>query len=142
MMVNNGFTDGGVGVDAFGKADQLDVLVVQLIHDLNEVGDAAAEAVEAPDDEGVAWAEGIEEAVELGALAAAAGSVIGVDAVAAGVLQGVDLQLRVLVSGGDAGVAEAHVSQTLRNIRKDDCIIERFSELGNGGPGSGLRGGL
>ena len=101
----HGFADGAAGVDAFGEAEQLDFKGMKALDEVDQVGDAAAEPVEAPDDEGVVGAQGIEEAVELGALAAAAGSVIGIDAVAAGVLQGIDLQLRVLVSGGDAGVA-------------------------------------
>ena len=137
----NGFADGGLGVDAFAQADQLDLAVVELIDDLNQVGHTAPQPVEAPDDERVAGAQGLEEAVEFGALAAAAGSVVGVDAVAAGILESGDLKLRILVSGGDAGVADAHVTQTPRNIRKDDCIIEWFSEVESGGQRRGLRAG-
>ena len=54
--------------------------------DLDHVGDAAAEAVEAPDDEGVAGAKGLEEPLELGALTTYTRGVLGVDPLATGLL--------------------------------------------------------
>jgi len=44
--------------------------------------------------------------LERGAVAAGAAADLGEDPVAAGALQGVDLELRLLVSGGDAGITE------------------------------------
>jgi hypothetical protein len=65
-----------------------------------------AEPVELPDDQGVARAQLIEELLEDGTVGAGAAGGLGEHAIAAGVLQGVDLELWLLVGGGDAGVAE------------------------------------
>jgi hypothetical protein len=65
-----------------------------------------AEAVEFPDDQGVAGAELVQELLEGEPVAAGAAGGLGEHPIAAGTLQGVDLKLRLLVGGGDAGIAE------------------------------------
>jgi hypothetical protein len=74
--------------------------------------------VEFPDDEGVAGAQLVQELCEGGAVGAGAAGGLGEDPVAAGALEGVDLELWLLVGGGDAGVAEqmSHVGKRLRTV--------------------------
>ena len=99
---------------ALSRCLQNFVAVAKLLGDPDEVGDATAEPVEAPDEEGVAGAEGVEEAVELGTLAGVATDVFGVDTLAAGVPQCVDLQPRILIDGGDSVVTNFHGAVTLQ----------------------------
>jgi hypothetical protein len=70
------------------------------------VAQGAAEAVEFPDDQGVAGAQLVEELLEDGTVGAGAAGGLGKYPVAADAFQGVDLKLGLLVGGGDAGVAE------------------------------------
>jgi hypothetical protein len=65
-----------------------------------------AQAVGLPDDQGVAGAELVQELLEGGAVAAGAAGGLGEHPIAAGALEGVDLELGVLVGGGDRGIAE------------------------------------
>jgi hypothetical protein len=68
--------------------------------------EGAAEAVELPDDQGVARAQLVQELGEGGAVGAGAAGGLGEDPIAAGSGKGVDLELGMLVGGGDAGIAE------------------------------------
>jgi hypothetical protein len=81
--------------------------------------EGAAEAVELSDDQGVARPELVEELFEGGAVGAGAVGGLGNDPVAAGALEGVDLELGVLVGGGDAGIAE-QVSHALTVSQPSD----------------------
>jgi hypothetical protein len=65
-----------------------------------------AEAVEFLDDQRVARAQLVEELLEDGAVGAGAAGGLCEHPVAAGRREGVDLELRVLVGGGDTGIAE------------------------------------
>jgi hypothetical protein len=66
----------------------------------------AAEAVQLPDDQGVAGAQLVQQLLEGGPVGAGAAGRLHKDAVAAGALQRVDLEVGLLVGGGDASVAE------------------------------------
>jgi hypothetical protein len=70
------------------------------------VPEGAAEPVQLPHDQGVAVAELVQDMGKGGAVAAGAAGGLGEDAVAAGTLEGIDLELGLLVGGGDAGIAE------------------------------------
>ena len=65
-----------------------------------------AEAVQLPDDQGVAGAQLIQELLEDGTVGAGAAGRLDKDPIAAGALEGINLELGLLVGGGDAGVAE------------------------------------
>ena len=69
------------------------------------------EAIELPDDQGVAGPELVEDLGEDGPVGAGAAGGLGEDSVAAGSGEGVDLDVEVLVGGRDAGVAK-QVSHT------------------------------
>jgi hypothetical protein len=79
------------------------------------VAQGAAEAVEFPDDQGVAGSELVEDLGEDRAVGAGAAGGLGEHPVAAGDLEGVDLEGGLPVGGGDAGVAEqvSHTPQCL-----------------------------
>ena len=96
------------------------------------MGDAAAQPVEAPDDESVAGAKGVEEPLEFGAGATDSGGVIGVDPLATGLLERADLEIRILVEGGHTCVADAHVAITLGNSLAVDCVIAMLFARQNG----------
>jgi hypothetical protein len=66
------------------------------------VAQGAAEPVELPDDQGVAGAELVQDLLEDRAVGRCAAGGLGEHPVAAGAIQGVDLQTRLLVAGGDA----------------------------------------
>ena len=72
----------------------------------DQVFEAAAEAVQAPDHERVAGSEELKAGVELGAMAQRPGADIAEYASAAGLPERVELQGEVLIVGGDARVAD------------------------------------
>jgi hypothetical protein len=71
-----------------------------------EVFHAAAKTVQLPHDEGVAFPERIQRLGETGAPGLRAADRIVIDTIAPGALEGIELQIKVLVTGGDSGVAE------------------------------------
>jgi hypothetical protein len=70
------------------------------------MGQGPAEAVELPDDQAVAGAQLVQQLLQDRPVGAGAAGRLDKDRVAAGALEGVDLELGVLAGGGDAGVAE------------------------------------
>jgi len=78
----------------------------------------AAEPVELPDDQGVAGPQLVEDLLEGGAVGAGAAGGLSEHPIAAGGSEGVDLELGVLVGGGDAGVAEqvSHAADRCRTL--------------------------
>ena len=95
------------GIDRVGEADETYTAVVQTAGEVQEVFHAPAQAVQLPHHQGVALAQVIQRLVESGALGRGAADCVFVDFVASGLLQGVQLQVQVLVPGGDPGVADA-----------------------------------
>jgi hypothetical protein len=80
---------------------------------VDQVAEAAAEAVQPPDHEGVAGAELFQGPVQRGALGEGAGHGVEVDPAGldAGGLEGVALEVGVLVGGGDPPVANVHARE-------------------------------
>ena len=68
--------------------------------------------------EGVAGTELVQDLGEDGAVGAGAAGGLGEHPVAAGALEGVDLELGLLVGGGDAGIAEqmSHARERRRTL--------------------------
>jgi hypothetical protein len=94
------------GVDRLLEAAEPDTAVGEAGDGVDQVPEGAAEAVEFPHHEGVTGAQLVQDLGEGGAVAASAAGGLGEHPVAAGTLQGVDLELGLLVGGGDAGIAE------------------------------------
>ena len=109
---------GGGGVDRLLEAAEPDATISQAGDGVDQMAQGAAEAVQFPDDEGVARTQLVQELLEGGPVGAGAAGRFGEHSVAAGALQGVDLELGVLVGGGDAGVAEqvSHAADRLTTV--------------------------
>ena len=73
---------------------------------VDQVAQRPAQPVRLSHRQGVARAELVQELLEGGPVGAGAAGGLGEDPVAAGRGEGVDLQVGLLVGGGDAGVAE------------------------------------
>jgi hypothetical protein len=73
---------------------------------VDQVAQRPAQPVQLLHRQGVARAELVEELLEGRAVGAGAAGSLGEYPVAAGALEGVDLEVWLLVGGGDAGVAE------------------------------------
>src|SRR5439155_20778610 len=93
-------TGEGAGEDAHA-----DAAFVQILGDGQDVFDRPAEAVEFPDAERVAGSQVVQCRGEAGAVSGAGGDLLLEDAAAAGLGEGVALELEVLAVGGHAGQA-------------------------------------
>jgi hypothetical protein len=74
--------------------------------DLEEIAKVAAKPVDLPDDQGVTGAQVGQAFVPLGPVGLGPGRGVGVDLQAVLAGQRVELELRVLVGGGDPGVSD------------------------------------
>ena len=88
------------------RAAEADAAVGEAGDGVDQVAQGPAQAVKFPHDEGVARPQLVQELLEGGPVAAGAAGGLGEHPIAAGTLQGVDLELGLLVGGGDAGIAE------------------------------------
>jgi hypothetical protein len=88
------------------EAAEPDAALGQAGDGVDEMPQGAAEAVEFPDDQGVAGAQLVEDLLEGGPVGAGAAGRFGEHPMAAGGSEGVDLELGLLVGSGDAGIAE------------------------------------
>ena len=96
----------GTGQDA-GEDPQADAAAVQVVGDDQDVFDGAAEPVQPPDHQTVASvrAEMVQRGSKTGSVALAGGDLLLEDPSAAGLGEGVALQLVVLAVGGDPAQA-------------------------------------
>jgi hypothetical protein len=108
----------GGGVDLLLQAAEPDLMLGHAGDGVEQVAQGPGEPVELPDDQGVAGAELVQDLLEDRAVGAGAAGGLGEHPVAAGAVQGVDLEVRLLVGGGDAGVAEqvAHTDDGRRTL--------------------------
>ena len=85
---------------------------------VDQVAQGPAEPVEFPDDQGAAGAELVQDLLEQWAVGHGAASGLDEHPVAAGTLERVDLQVRLLVGAGDAGIAQqvAHAADRRRTL--------------------------
>jgi hypothetical protein len=106
----------GGGVDRLLEAAEPDPAVGQLGDGVDQVAQGAAEAVQFPDDQGVTGPQLVQDLGEGEAVGAGTAGGLDKHAVAAGALEGVNLELGLLVGGGDAGIAEqmSHDTDRLR----------------------------
>jgi hypothetical protein len=102
----NKLAAGSGGVDGLLEAAEPDAAVSEAGDDVDQVAQGAAEAVQFPDDDGVAGAQLVRDLGEDGPVAAGAAGGLGEHPIAPRSGEGVDLELGLLVGGGDAGIAE------------------------------------
>src|SRR5208337_854721 len=98
----------GGRVDALLEASEADLPFLEMSHGLDEVPDAAAQAVELPDDEGVTLPEVCEGLIESRPCGTGTTGLVGEEPLAAGAIQGVGLEIEALLEGGDACIADQH----------------------------------
>jgi hypothetical protein len=94
------------GVDRLLQTPEPDAVVGEAGDGVDQVTQGPAEAVELPDDQGVAGTQLVQDLLKDRSVGAGAAGGLGEHPIAAGALQGVDRELEVLVGGGDAGIAE------------------------------------
>jgi hypothetical protein len=121
------------GVDLLLETPEPDPAVGQVGDGVDQVAEGAAEAVEFPDDQGVAGPQLVQDLFEGGPVGAGAAGGLGEHPVAAGALEGVDLELGVLVGGGDAGIAEqvSHGGTVSQSSDSGGCVT-LISDTGSG----------
>ena len=96
----------GGGVDVLGQASEPDLALGQGVDGVDEVPERTTQAVEAPDDHGVAGAHLVEQPSQLPPLVERPRGGISEDLVAAGRLEGVGLEAGVLLQCRHPCVAE------------------------------------
>jgi hypothetical protein len=84
---------GGGGVDRLLQTAEPDATVGESGDGVDQMPEGAAEAVEFPDDQGIAGAQLVQKLLQTGSVAAGAAGGLGEDPVAAGALRGVHLGL-------------------------------------------------
>ena len=94
------------GIDRLLEAPKADPALSQAGDGVDQVPQRPAQPVKLPHHEGVAGPELVQELLEDRTVAAGAAGGLGEHPVAAGRVEGVDLELGLLVGGGDAGIAE------------------------------------
>jgi hypothetical protein len=109
---------GGGGIYRLLEAAEADPTLSQAGNGVDQMAQGAAEPVELPDDQGVARAQLVQDLGEGGPVGVGATGGLGEDPVAAGPLEGVDLELGVLVGGGDTGIAQqvSHAADRLTTL--------------------------
>ena len=88
---------GGAGVDGIGHAFELDILFLKLGHQVDQVLDATAKAVEFPDHQRVAGAKDFQSSSQARPVATAAAELVLVDPFAARLFEGLPLEVEVLI---------------------------------------------
>jgi hypothetical protein len=109
---------GGGGVDRLLEAAEPDAAVGEPRDSVDQMPQRPAQAVELPDDQGVAGAELIKELLEGWAVGAGAAGGLGEHPVATSRGESIDLEVGLLVGGGDAGVTEqmTHAAKRRRTV--------------------------
>ena len=108
----------GSGVDRFLQATESDPALGQAGDGVDQVPQRAAQAVQFPDDQGVTGPQLVQKLLEDGAIGASAAGGLGEHPITASRREGVDLELGLLVGGGDAGIAEqmSHAGDRLTTL--------------------------
>ena len=99
---------GGGGVDLLGEGAKPDATLLEGADGFDQVGEGASQPIQAPHDEHVTWPELLQGLVQTRSLGFGAADRVGKEALTPGLLQGVALQVKRLLLGGDAGIADQH----------------------------------
>ena len=101
-------TRSGTGVDRIGQALELNAFLVKFSDQIYQVLNTPAKPVQLPDNKSVALAQGFLRLDETGTFGAASADLVLENLLAAGLGQGFDLHIEILILGGDASVADQH----------------------------------
>jgi hypothetical protein len=103
-------TGGCGGVNVLGQRPKTSALRLDRVHDIEKVTQGPRKAVILGDDDHVALAQLIEQAVQLGPAAGRAGDLVSKYLLCTRRLQGIELAVQVLVLCADAGVSDDHAA--------------------------------
>jgi hypothetical protein len=104
--VEEGFAGGGPGIDRLFGCLQSDTSGLQLVHNVLKVLQRTCQTVNAGNDERVALAQEIEQDLQLGAaIPTCAAGLLGANHLAAGTLQCLALDRKVLIESRYASIA-------------------------------------
>jgi len=104
---------GGPRVDLLGERGEADSARLEVLGQSDEVAEASAQTVQPPHNQRIAVAQRLQAGLELWARRVLAASVLLIDLPTLGALQGIALQIKRLIVGGDARVANPHESTSL-----------------------------
>ena len=97
------------GIDRLGQTPEPGAFPLDQLHEVQEVLEAAAQAVKFPDDQDIPGSQLVEHPMQLGPVPAPSGSVLGKDPFGTRLLEGPELQGGVLILlFGNAGIADEH----------------------------------
>jgi len=119
-------------IDGVLQRNQVQPAAAQVLDDLNQVLGGAPQPVQPPDNYGIAGPGVRQQLFPVRLVGLHAGNRIGVDVVAAGLAQGVKLQVEHLLAGADAGVAEfLHGNRGVTGTGKKRNANLRYLDCGN-----------
>ena len=98
------------GVDGVGQRLKPNALFSQVRHGGDQVRQRPAEPIQTPNQKGVASVQASERLLKAGSFRAGPGALIGEDILGARSTKRVELQVEVLLSGGDAGISNLHAA--------------------------------
>lgn len=101
-------TRGALGVNCLGQGPEAHAALFEVFQKPDQVRERAPQPVQLPHGEHVSHLEVGKAFVELGSPRGRAADPVGIDTAAPRLLQSGDLQVGVLVVGGDAGIADFH----------------------------------
>lgn len=96
----------GLGVDTVRQAPEMYVPRFKPIHKIHEALDAAPQAIELPDHQRVPSTQMGKRLVETGSSRPSTAGFFREDTLAAGLLEGIELQGQILVLGRDPGIPD------------------------------------
>jgi hypothetical protein len=105
------------GIDGVVQAFQADILLHQGTHKIDKISQGTTETIQFPDHEDVAGAHPLQQAPEDGPFGFRTTGGFLQDLLTARLPELVDLKIQVLISRGDASVAEFH-ARSLANSRQ------------------------
>lgn len=119
---------GRTGVDILLQGVELDALLLQRVHVVNQVTAGPPQSVQPPDHKSVPGANLVQELIELWPWLKGAGGSVCKDAIATGLGQCIVLELCVLVACGNSGVSE-EVSHGSKCINTRLAVIVSMHSL-------------
>ena len=114
---------GCAGVEPFLEGDEVDAALIEAVHDLQEVADRSAQAVQPPHDQGVTPFQTLQTPLQLGAVHGPAAHRLLIDSLAARLPQLGQLRLRLLLLGRDSGIANHHRGKLSQTVLKDGLFV-------------------
>jgi hypothetical protein len=113
------FASAGCRVHAFAQALKADFAGGEPVYSLNEMLQGTAEPVQLPHDQGVSFSRVLDGFGQTSAGIDGTAGDIAEDLFASGLLESVLLQIRILVGGGNPGVANPHGKPPVSELNRD-----------------------